>query len=58
MAADEKEILAIRFRQVLHDFTAISFSELLAANVIAGAPQTIVRARREGLPWLKQWLSR
>lgn len=42
----------IRFRQVLHDFPEIPFNDLKTANVLAGPPQTIVRARSEGLPWL------
>jgi hypothetical protein len=52
MTSGGREVLAIRFRQVLHDFTEIPFNDLKTANVLAGPPQTIVRARPEGLPWL------
>lgn len=52
MASGEREVLAIRFRQVLHEFPEIPFSDLKTASVVAGPPQTIVRARQEGLPWL------
>lgn len=52
MASGEREVLAIRFRQVLHEFHEIPYTDLRAANVVAGPPQTIVRARPEGLPWL------
>lgn len=57
MASDGKEVLAIRFRQVLHDFTAVSSADLINERVLAGPPQTIVRARAEGLPWLISRLS-
>ncbi len=39
---------AIRFRQVLHEFPAIPYSDLQRLGVLAGPPQTIVRARPEG----------
>lgn len=52
MASGEREVLAIRFRQVLHEFPEIPYNDLRTANVVAGPPQTIVRARLEGLPWL------
>lgn len=52
MADGGREVLAIRFRQILHEFKEISYSELRTANVVAGPPQTIVRVRPEGLPWL------
>jgi hypothetical protein len=52
MTSGEREVLAIRFRQVLHDFPEISLNDLKTASVVAGPPQTIVRARPAGLPWL------
>jgi hypothetical protein len=52
MTGEHREVLAIRFRQVLHEFTEIPFDDLKAAKVLAGPPQSIVRARAEGLPWL------
>ena len=33
-------------------FPEIPFDDIKAADVLAGPPQTIVRARRGGLPWL------
>ena len=57
MTSGERAVLAIRFRQVLHDFPKISLYDLKTASVVAGAPQTIVRARPEGLPWLKARLA-
>jgi L-amino acid N-acyltransferase YncA len=57
MAIGGRDILAIRFRQVLHEFPEIQFNELRAAGVVAGAPQSIVRVRPEGLPWLTARLS-
>jgi L-amino acid N-acyltransferase YncA len=52
MTSGGREVLVIRFRQVLHDFPEIPFNDLKTPNVLAGPPQTIVRARSEGLPWL------
>lgn len=52
MASGERAVLAIRFRQILHEFPEIPYNDLRTANVVAGPPQTIVRARPEGLPWL------
>jgi hypothetical protein len=52
MTSGGREVLAIRFRQVLHDFLEIPLNDLKTASVLAGPPQTIVRARPEGLPWL------
>jgi L-amino acid N-acyltransferase YncA len=57
MTGGEREVLAIRFRQVFHDFPEIPFNDLKTASVVAGPPQTIVRARPEGLPWLRARLA-
>jgi L-amino acid N-acyltransferase YncA len=51
--SEEREVLAIRFRQILHDFPEIPYSELERADVLAGPPQTIVRVRPEGVQWLR-----
>jgi L-amino acid N-acyltransferase YncA len=51
--SEEREVLAIRFRQVLHAFPEIPYSELERAGVLAGPPQTIVRVRPEGVQWLR-----
>lgn len=53
MSAGGREVLAVRFRQVLHGFREIPFNELLTAGVLTGAPQSIMRVRSEGLAWLK-----
>lgn len=57
MVNGERSVLAIRFRQVLHEFPEIPYSDLRAANVLGGPPQTIVRARSEGRSWLMNRLA-
>jgi len=57
MTTGDREVLAIRFRQVLHEFPTIPYNDLRTAGVVAGPPQTIVRARLEGLPWLMSRLA-
>jgi hypothetical protein len=57
MSGDQREILAIRFRQVLYSFAEIPYGELETAGVLAAPPQSIVRVRPEGLQWLKNRLA-
>jgi GNAT superfamily N-acetyltransferase len=53
----EGEVLAIRFRQVLHAFPEIPYNELETAHVLAAPPQSIMRVRPEGLQWLRHRLA-
>lgn len=56
MCGGSREVLAIRFRQVLHAFPEIPFRQLFDNHVLNAPPQSIVRVRPEGTQWLKQHL--
>jgi hypothetical protein len=52
MCSAKRPVLAIRFRQVLHEFHEIPLGELKASNVLRGPPQSIVRILPERIAWL------
>jgi hypothetical protein len=52
--AKRGEVLALLFRQARVLLPYISARDLIAAGVLAGAPQSIQRVREEGARWLYQ----
>jgi GNAT superfamily N-acetyltransferase len=54
----ENEVLALRYRQDRVLRPPLSLADLLEHRVLRGPPQSIMRANREGLPWLAEQIDR